>query len=777
MSSKLKSKKSKTKRSVNTTCWVQNSDGTLSLTIGAKKSNNDSELNDITTNCEEDIEAAAFKDYNGNVTNDPMKIPQTVQNDVIQNELMSTAIQLPTTPNLPIKILKSNWLQTGVSYQEQQKIKRHGEMTAERLEMATIPPYTVPTAVWESLEKEEPLALNFSVELYRKKIQHYHKAFNTMIHLEEAANVKFMKTFDQTAVRIFYGGTGRIFFFLNEDRMAEISAAIEENLLDALRLKPVTTDESWLENYFGSIKGKDEEKIYIEMYEQSYAAFKKVYKNQPFDIFFRFNRLSYRMQHYALDLMRDHRLFNQLIDNPAYDDVKRPVAPTILNNFELSRDSMFQLNPEQESAVENIVHAKNYPLPYILIGPPGTGKTRTLVASIEQIVLLTSKNVLVCAQSNGACDEIAERLTAVLCEDELFRLYAKTFDVCKLNPLLVPYSNWTGQEFHYPSLKFLQKFRVLVCTLCTAGTLTRAGISANHFSYVFIDESASAFETMTLIPIAGLCTTVNKIHCSIILAGDPKQLDAVTKSEQAKELGFRTSFLERLCEHKLYQRNDGTTEFNGTYITQLIRNYRSHSSILKLPNELFYENTLIPIASEDVTGWFINSPLLPSKRFPIIFKSVQSYNVERSEVNKSLFNIMEVMAVIDFIKNLLSPSYNHFMKISQSDIGVVTPYKMQRRKIAQACHRLGFDDITIGTAEAFQGQEKPVMIVSTVRSGGNRLGFVNNARRFNVMITRAKCLLIIVGDPHSLQNDSNWNSLIEYCLDNNAMIQSIYRYP
>lgn len=112
--------------------------------------------------------------------------------------------------------------------------------------------------------------------------------------------------------------------------MAEISAAIEENLLDTLRLKPCTTDESWLENYFGSIKGKDEEKIYVELYEQSYLPFKRVYKNQPFDIFFRFNRLSFRMQHYALDLMRDRRLFNHLIDNPAYDEIERAESTTDL---------------------------------------------------------------------------------------------------------------------------------------------------------------------------------------------------------------------------------------------------------------------------------------------------------------------------------------------------------------------------------------------------------------------------------------------------------------
>lgn len=130
---------------------------------------------------------------------------------------------------------------------------------------------------------------------------------------------------------------------------------------------------------FQSIKGKDEEKIYIELYEQSYLSFKRVYKNQPFDIFFRFNRLSFRMQHYALEFIRDHRLFNQLIDNADYDfvDVDECSSPDLIE-ITLSRDSMFQLNPEQQTAVENIVHARNYPLPYILIGPPGMENVKTL---------------------------------------------------------------------------------------------------------------------------------------------------------------------------------------------------------------------------------------------------------------------------------------------------------------------------------------------------------------------------------------------------------------
>lgn len=99
----------------------------------------------------------------------------------------------------------------------------------------------------------------------------------------------------------------------------------------------------------------------------------------------------------------------------------------------------------------------------------------------------------------------------------------------------------------------------------------------------------------------------------------------------------------------------------------------------------------------------------------------------------SMFNMNEIVIVMDYIKKLLTPG-NHQRVIYPSDIGVVTPYKMQRRCIAQACNRLKFDDITIGTAEVFQGQEKPVMIVSTVRSGGNRLGFVNNPRVCSVNV-------------------------------------------
>lgn len=164
-----------------------------------------------------------------------------------------------------------------------------------------------------------------------------------------------------------------------------------------------------------------------------------------------------------------------------------------------------KLNEEQREAVKNIIAAKNQPLPYILYGPPGTGKTQTLVAAIEKIFRSTSKKVLVCANSNAACDEIAGRLVNVLNENEFLRFYAKKFDHRKMSSEIEPFSNWYVKEFHHPALKHLLEFRVIVCTLCTAACLTRAEIRSrpSHFSHIFIDECASTHEAMAMVAIAG----------------------------------------------------------------------------------------------------------------------------------------------------------------------------------------------------------------------------------------------------------------------------------
>lgn len=133
-----------------------------------------------------------------------------------------------------------------------------------------------------------------------------------------------------------------------------------------------------------------------------------------------------------------------------------------------------------------------------------------MVAAIEEIVRSSSdKYVLVCANSNAACDEITQRLLQVLKSNEIFRMYAKSTNEMTVKSEIKKCYNFKDGEFRYPSLNFLYQYRVLVCTLLTAGTLMRArdnfDFDSGHFSYLIIDECASTNEPTSLVPIAGMC--------------------------------------------------------------------------------------------------------------------------------------------------------------------------------------------------------------------------------------------------------------------------------
>lgn len=140
--------------------------------------------------------------------------------------------------------------------------------------------------------------------------------------------------------------------------------------------------------------------------------------------------------------------------------------------------------------------------------PKGTGKTKTLVSAIEHIVRTTKGCILVCAFSNSACDEIAGRVLGVLGESEVLRMYAKSFKKTSLNAKFEKICNLQNGEFTFPPLDYIYKFRVVICTLLSAGFLVRANgseanFNANHFSHIIIDECACTHEPVSLTPIAG----------------------------------------------------------------------------------------------------------------------------------------------------------------------------------------------------------------------------------------------------------------------------------
>jgi helicase MOV-10 len=107
-----------------------------------------------------------------------------------------------------------------------------------------------------------------------------------------------------------------------------------------------------------------------------------------------------------------------------------------------------------------------------------------------------------------------------------------------------------------------------------------------------------------------------------------------------------------------------------------------------------------------------------------------------------------------------------------NDIGIITPYRKQKMKLKVACESYIDLNIEIGTIEQFQGREKNVIILSTVRSNTSNVGFLDNPKRFNVAITRAKFLLIIVGNPKTLRQDANWGEMVKYCETNRSRVTS-----
>lgn len=161
------------------------------------------------------------------------------------------------------------------------------------------------------------------------------------------------------------------------------------------------------------------------------------------------------------------------------------------------------------------------------------------------------------------------------------------------------------------------------------------------------------------------------------------------------------------------------------YITHLVQNYRSHEAILRISSKLFYGNSLQAKGNAERINRYIGTSILMSRNFPVIFDAQRGVCSRQNE-ETSFFNQLEVDTVISYIQKLLqSPE---LPKITQKDIGIVTTYKKQMKLLMNTCKRNSYCDIEIGSVELFQGKEKPVIIVSTVRSQMNSIGFLKSPK-------------------------------------------------
>lgn len=320
------------------------------------------------------------------------------------------------------------------------------------------------------------------------------------------------------------------------------------------------------------------------------------------------------------------------------------------------------------------------------------------------------------------------------------------------------------------------KHKITVATCITMGTLMELGFSKGHFTHAIVDEAGQCLETETMIPLTFMTATSGQV----VLAGDPMQLGPILTSPYSRELGFKTSYLVRLMERFPYQKDIErfANSFDPRLVTKLIHNYRSLPSILNIYNTLFYSSDLIAevsaTESKEAKLLMHLKDILPgddnNADCGVFFHGIRGDN-KRYGDSPSWCNPQEAGQVFYFIKSL----YENGVK--PADIGIITPYTQQVRCLRRLFENLELEKPKIGSVEEFQGQERQIIVISTVRSTSKlfdddrkfQLGFVRSKKRMNVAVSRARSVLIIFGNPHLLQKDDNWKYVIKYCNANKTI--------
>lgn len=272
------------------------------------------------------------------------------------------------------------------------------------------------------------------------------------------------------------------------------------------------------------------------------------------------------------------------------------------------------LNIVQKKAIVQILRGETRPMPYVIFGPPGTGKTSTLIELILQLFKnVGGSRIIVCAPSNSAANLLTQRLieSKQLEMGEFIRIVGinsiereqipdELHPYCAITDIATP--NTASEPSHIQTNSGLilntnsvglAAYRVLISTCMSFGSLMCMKFHRSHFTHVIVDEAGQCLESEAMIPISLL----NSTNSQIVLAGDPMQIGPIALSKFAQVREFEKSFLVRLLDRVPYKRfieNAGTFSYDERLVTKLLYNYRSLPSILSSYNELFYDDELIP---------------------------------------------------------------------------------------------------------------------------------------------------------------------------------------
>mmetsp|Transcript_14828 Transcript_14828/g.28549 ORF Transcript_14828/g.28549 Transcript_14828/m.28549 type:complete len:1265 (-) Transcript_14828:1434-5228(-) len=657
------------------------------------------------------------------------------------------------------------WLVKVPSEQEQLRVRQISSQQINKMEELW---KTNPDATWEDLEKPgvddepQPVALR-----YEDAYQHQN-IFGPLVKLEADYDkmTKEAQSKDGITVRWDMG--------LNKKRVAWFLFPKDDNELrlvpgDELNLRLST---SW-QCYGHVIKiAANTEEVALELRSNQNVptdctvgfSVDFVWKSTSFD------RMQLAMKTFAVDETSvSGYIYHCLLGH----DVE-PQTIRIKLGREVSAPGLPELNHSQIEAVKSVLSR-----PISLIqGPPGTGKTVTSASIVYHLAKQNQGQVVVAAPSNVAVDQLAEKIS--MTGLKVVRLCAKSreavsspvehltlhyqvryletpdrHELHKLQQLKDEQGELSSQdEKKHKALKraaereIIQNADVICCTCVGAGDPRLANF---RFRQVLIDESTQATEAECLIPIVLGAKQV-------VLVGDHCQLGPVIMCKQAARAGLAQSLFERLVQLRVKP-------------IRLQVQYRMHPCLSEFPSNTFYEGTLQNgITTHERMQPGIDFPWpIPSK--PMMFY-VQMGQEEISSSATSYLNRTEAAAVEKIVTVFLKGGVN------PSQIGVITPYEGQRAYVVSHMLRSGqlnkqlYKDIEVASVDSFQGREKDYIILSCVRSNEHQgIGFLNDPRRLNVALTRARFGVVMLGNPKVLSKQPLFHSLLCHFKENEVLVE------
>lgn len=416
----------------------------------------------------------------------------------------------------------------------------------------------------------------------------------------------------------------------------------------------------------------------------------------------------------------------------------------------------------------------------VIHGPPGTGKTTTIVEIVKTLVE-KGERVLVCASSNAAVDVLTERIAksnipvvrlgnpskiteqnlqyclerqvvnhpqfSLVKElkkraEEFFRMaskYKRNFDKDEREQrkaIIKEAKNLRGQsddQLHFLQKSVLVKNQVVTCTPVVS---MHREVGKEKFDTLIFDEAGQTLEPMCWIPI-------QKVK-KVILVGDHLQLPPTVKSDEAAKKGLAMSLLEKLMPLE-------------SISEMLSIQYRMNEKIMQFPSNWFYENKLT--AHEGNKHHQLDDNVIQ-----FIDTAGTGYEEELLKSPYGICNTQEANLVLIILESIL-------LEHPQESVGIISPYKLQVQYIRDQLKekQINTSTIQVQTVDGFQGQEKDIIIISLVRSNDKQeIGFLKDLRRMNVAITRARKKLIVIGDSSTLSSSKFYTSFQEYIEQHNG---------